>query len=176
MAYLAAAIGLVGLVSGGYIAASAHEVTDEVSPARLTATVHRLATALPALERLEVAYYEGGSGCRGLSYRGGKYNNSPESFCAEMMTDSLPFDATAIQDLGQVDAAIAATGVDVYRILGSSSARWYEFDSFSAGWCLSCPDLNFFYAPQSGPPANSAETPNRTSLAEPGRPRSDLTI
>ena len=158
-AFLGAAVGLIGALSVGYIAAATHEVSDEVSPARLTATVRRLATALPTLEGLEVDYYEGSGGCRGLSYRHGEYNNVPESFCAGMLTDSVPFDATAAQDLGQIDAAIAATGVDVYRVLGSSSARFYQFDTAAAGWCLSCPDLDFYFAPQSGPPVTSPAMP-----------------
>jgi hypothetical protein len=64
-----------------------------------------------------------------------------------MMSDSIPFDPTATRDLGQIDAAMAATGVDAYRVLGSTSHASFEFDTSSAGWCLSCPGLNFFFGP-----------------------------
>jgi hypothetical protein len=151
LACLAAALALFAVLGGGYMLARVHEIDEELAPARWSAQAELLAAVLPTLQHLEVTYYERDQTCRAFSYRRGTFIDPHDNYCGEIETD-MPFDDAATLDVGQLEAALTAAGIDPYRVIGSPSKDEFEFDTHAPSWCVLCPNVKYIHASSTGLP------------------------
>jgi hypothetical protein len=142
-----------GLLGGAYLLLRGQVISDELAPARLTAQVQQLAAVLPTLKRLEVTYYQRDDSCRAFSYRRGDFIGDHSYDCDDMSAD-LSFDDAANQDAGQLEAVLAAAGLNANEVIGSPSTGAFEFDTDAPSWCLFCPNVRYFHASSTKLPAD----------------------
>ena len=128
-----------------------------ISPARLTAAVEKLTTALrtPAPKGRLLRGWSRLSSTLVPSRRFQPFRREPSAHGA-MLPSGTPFDPRRRTILPRSTLPGLDSG-GYLEVFGSTPTYGYQFDAFSARWCLSCADLNFFYAPNTGAPADDPD-------------------